>query len=74
MIRGCGVNPGKVMVQKKIFSSTVSFSEKDDIIIGTAGMISVSEKNDVIIRTAGLMPVQIFLAGTVSDGEGKIIK
>ena len=49
-------------------------SEKDDITIGTAGMISVSEKNDVIIGTAGLMPVQIFLAGTVSDSEGKIIK
>ena len=44
MIRGCGVNPGKVMVQKKIFSSTVSFSEKDDITIGTAGMISVRER------------------------------
>ena len=43
-------------------------SEKDDITIGTAGMISVSEKNDVIIGTAGLMPVQIFLAGVpVSD-------
>ena len=37
-------------------------------------MISVSEKIDVIIGTAGLMPVQIFLAGTVSDGEGKLIK
>ena len=49
-------------------------SEKDDITIGTAGMISVSEKNDVIIGTVGLMPVQIFLAGTVSDGEGNIIK
>ena len=41
MIRGCGVNPGKVMVQKKSFSSTVSVSEKDDIIIGTAGMMPV---------------------------------
>ena len=55
-------------------SSTVSFSEKDDVTIGTAGMFSIREKNDVIIGTAGLMPVQIFLAGTVSDGEGKIIK
>ena len=49
-------------------------SEKDDITIGTAGMISVSEKTEVIIGTAGLMPVQIFLADTVSYGEGKIIK
>ena len=40
------MNPGKVIVQKKKKSSTVSVSEKDDIIIGTAGMmpVSVSEK------------------------------
>ena len=47
------------------FSSTDSVSEKDDIIIGTAGLmpVSVSEKNDVIIiiGAAGLMPVQVFL-------------
>ena len=57
------MNPGKVILQKKLFSSTVSVSKKDDIIIGTARMmpVSVSEKNDVIIGTAGLMRVQIFL-------------
>ena len=38
-------------------------SEKDDITIGTLGMINVSEKNDVIIGTAGLMPVIIGTAG-----------
>ena len=52
MIRGWGVNPGKVMVQifftvsfiEKIIFFTVSFIEKDNITIGTAGMISVRER------------------------------
>ena len=48
-------------------------SEKNYITMGTAGMISVCEKNYAII-TAGLISVLFFLAGRVSDVEGKIIK
>ena len=45
MIRVCGVNPGKVMVQKNSFQvQSVSVKKKYDIHIGTAEMISVREK------------------------------